>query len=343
MQPSANPFQSPDEQPQQGTGAVAAPPFRDQSTGLAVYGIFQILIGGFCGLMTLFMLLMPMVPHPGMPPGQAPNAVMMVPAASMYVIAAVVFISLGVGSMGARRWARTLTVVLSWIWLVFGTAAMATFMFVIPRMFASMPQNEQLPPGALVGLEIMTGGMMTCLYIILPVLFLVFYQRASVRATCEWRDPQVRWTDRCPMPVLAVSIVLASTTISMAPLTACGFPLPFFGVLLSGIQGAILLLVWISAAACLAWGTYRLKMAAWWGTLLLMIAGSASAVVTFSRVSMMEMYEKMGMPEAQLEMIRKTGMAESVSSMMYWLVVPSAAIMVGYLLYVRRYFVRSGS
>jgi hypothetical protein len=229
------------------------------------------------------------------------------------------------------------------MWLVCGTVGMAALIFVMPRMLASMSQGGKLPPGALAGMEIMMGGTMTCLYILLPLVFLLFYQRASMRATCEWRDPQVRWTDRCPMPVLAVSILLAGGGLSMMSLAASGCVVPFFGVLLSGIPGAIMLLVWMSAAAYLAWGTYRLQMAAWWGTLLWIIAWSASAVVTFSRVSMIEMYQKMGFPEAQLEMMRKMGMAESMPSMMFWLVVPSAVIMVGYLLYVRRYFVRGGS
>ena len=97
------------------------------------------------------------------------------------------------------------------------------------------------------------------------------------------------------------------------------------------------MLLWMSALGYLAWGTYRLKMAAWWGTLLLMIAGFASSVVTFSRVNIVEMYARMGFPAAQLEMIRKLGLA----NMMCWVLVPTGAVMVGYLLYVRRDFVRA--
>jgi hypothetical protein len=34
-----------------------------------------------------------------------------------------------------------------------------------------------------------------------------------VKAACEWLDPQERWTDRCPEPVLAVTMLLAGGAI----------------------------------------------------------------------------------------------------------------------------------
>ena len=61
--------------------------------------------------------------------------------------------------------------------------------------------------------------------------------------------------------------------------------------------------------------------------------------VTFSRTGLMEMYEKMGMPAAQLEMMRKSGMIESMSRWGPWMGMVGGAVWLGYLLYVRRYFV----
>ncbi len=83
-------------------------------------------------------------------------------------------------------------------------------------------------------------------------------------------------------------------------------------------------------------------MAAWWGTLLLFIAGILNMVVTFSETNLMKMYEKMQMPADQLEMIRKSGVVESVSHAAPWMGMVSGAAWLGYLLYVRRYFIRSG-
>ena len=69
------------------------------------------------------------------------------------------------------------------------------------------------------------GGVM----LVLPAGFLLFYQRASVCATCQRRDGQVRWTDRCPLPVLAVSVLMAFSALCMLSM-AVGWPVfPVFG------------------------------------------------------------------------------------------------------------------
>ena len=55
----------------------------------------------------------------------------------------------------------------------------------------------------------------------------------------------------------------------------------------------------------------------------------------------MEMYEKMHMPAAQLEMMRKSGMIELMSRWMPWMGLVGGAVWLGYLLYVRRWFVHN--
>ena len=56
----------------------------------------------------------------------------------------------------------------------------------------------------------------------------------------------------------------------------------------------------------------------------------------------MKMYEKMKMPADQLEMIRKSGVVESMSEAAPWMGLVGGAASLAYLLYVRRYFIRSG-
>ena len=124
--------------------------------------------------------------------------------------------------------------------------------------------------------------VMGCIYILLPALFLIFYHRESVRATCQRRDPQIRWTDRCPMPVLALSILCALSALCMPTMVVYRPVMPVFGVVLSGAAGAAVILLMTLAMAYLAWGTYRLQMAAWWGTLLLCIVGILNMVHIFA-------------------------------------------------------------
>jgi hypothetical protein len=184
---------------------------------------------------------------------------------------------------------------------------------------------------------------MGCGYIFLPALFLLFYQRASVWATCQRRDPQIRWTDRCPMPVLALSLFYAFLALSMSlPAVGRHGVLPLFGVFLSGISAAVERLLLAVIYAFLAWGMYKLKAAAWWGALLVLITSFASVGVAYWRLGVMAV-QHMNLPESQLELMRKTGSMESISHWQLGISVLGGTLWLGYLLFVRRYFVRRGA
>ena len=147
MPSQPNPYQSPDGQSP--FGADAAPPdYRDQTVWLIVFGIFQILIGCFCWLMSPLTLVCA-VPQPGMPPGTTPEVRMMIPAVIFYFALGVAFISLGIGSIRCRRWARTLIVLLSWVWLIAGVAGTVGLVFLLPKTLAAMQQTAKIPPPGL--------------------------------------------------------------------------------------------------------------------------------------------------------------------------------------------------
>ena len=99
-----------------------SPRFKDRSIGLIIFGALQIVMGCGCALLIPFMLLSLLVAPPAAAPMNAApmNMQMMLPAVGFYGLAAVVLVSLGVGSIRARRWARALTLVLAWMWLVMG-------------------------------------------------------------------------------------------------------------------------------------------------------------------------------------------------------------------------------
>jgi hypothetical protein len=318
--------------------------YPDRSTRLMLLGIFQVLLGCCCGLMGAMMVAVYLMgPMAQAPNGQPLNTQTMIPAMGFYGVLAVAFIWLGIGLALARRWAWTLTVLLSWMWLIVGVAGFFIFVFFIgPATWASIAKQAKMPPEAMMVMQIISGAALFCIYILLPGIFLIFCHHESVRATCQRRDPKIRWTDRCPMPVLALSVMMALCVLSMSSVAAYGFVMPLFGVFISRAAGAVVAVLFTLVLAYLAWGTYRLQLAAWWGTLLLGIVGSLNMVVTFSGTNLMKMYEKMEMPADQLEMIRKTGLVESMSQLAPWVGLVSGAAWLGYLLYVRRYFIRSG-
>jgi drug/metabolite transporter (DMT)-like permease len=128
----------------------------------------------------------------------------------------------------------------------------------------------------------------------------------------------------------------------MSSLGAYRWTMPLLGVFITGAAGAVAILLIALVLAYLAWGTYRLQRIAWWGTLLFGIAGTVNMVVTFSRTDLMQMYEKMGMPADQIELIRKMGMVEMMSHWGPWMGLAGGVAWLCYLLFVRRYFVDRG-
>ncbi|TWU09467.1 hypothetical protein CA54_47090 [Symmachiella macrocystis] len=331
----------PAAQPKSGPGAaggddqtVVSPQFDDRSTGLLVFGILQIIMGCFSAMLVPMMLLSTLAS----PASGAPTTVrMMLPAIGMYGMVAVVLIWLGVGSTLARRWARALTLVLAWMWLAMGLVSLIMMCFVMPNMLSISAQDQKVPPQAMIIAQTVMMATMGCLYIILPGIFIIFYQSKHVKATCEFKDTYPRWTDKCPLPVLSLSLFLAFGALSMPLSLSYGSVLPVFGFLLKGVPGTLVYLALAPLLAYLAWATYKMKMSAWWTTLVVYLLFGLSGLVTFSRISMMDFYREMDMPEEQLKIIEQSGMFEHMN-------IPLMAglgmgVVVAYMLWVRRYFV----
>lgn len=308
--------------------------FRDRTVGLVVFGVIQILMGLFCMLMIPMVLLAMTI---GPPTAAAGDTRTMLLVVAEYAALAVIGIWLGIGSILARRWARALTLVLAWIVLVTGVVTMVFVSLFMGGMFQEMARQGKVPAEAVLGMQVMMGGMLGCFYIVIPGAFVLFYQSKHVRATCEAKDRRVRWTDRCPLPVLALCVLFgfgAFCMLACAPLYGGVFP--WFGRFLDGPAGMGLMLACSPLLAFLAWGLYKLKKWAWLGTIVLLIVGTASSLVTFSRVGFREMYEKMQFSEEQLEMLESTGIFDTMN--MPWMIGISCAVYLAYVLWVGRYF-----
>ncbi len=183
---------------------------------------------------------------------------------------------------------------------------------------------------------------MTVFMVLLPGVLVFFYRSRHVKATCEARDPQIRWTDACPPPLLGVSCMLWWGTAMMIIYPfACNGVLPLFGTLLSGWTGSLLALCFAGLSFWMARAWYEMKPIGWWALLIFAILMSASNVITFSNIDIMELYQKMGYPQAQVDLIRQQGMMSS--QLMVWGTALWLVPMLGYLLWVKRLFPRAAS
>lgn len=312
--------------------------FKDRKTGLLVFGIFQIIFGGFCALMVPLMILGMIASTVLDKSGAAPmSPAMMIPGVLLYTLIAVWFICMGIGSVKARRWARALILVSSWLWLISGVSGLIFMLLLMPGMYDQMGESGQMPEVVARIMKYVMMGFMTVFYVIIPAALVLFYGSKNVKATCEFRDTKVRWTDKCPLPVLALSLMFGFWAVSM-PFTVCyGCAIPFFGRILTGLSGAGVVLLVMLLAGYVAWGTYRLSINAWWCAVLVIIGWALSAVITFSRVNILDFYEKMNFPEQQLDAMKQIIISQDYMVLFLGL---WAVAFLGYLLYTRRYFVR---
>jgi len=307
-------------------------------TGLVVFGILQIIFGGFCALMVPFMILGMIASSFLDNSAAAPmSPTMMIAAVLIYVLLAVWFVCMGIGSIKARRWARALVLVTSWLWLISGICGLVFMLLLMPDIYEQMGKSEQMPPGMAHIMKYVTIGFMIIFYVIIPGVLVLFYGSKNVKATCQFRDSRLRWTDKCPLPVLAVSLIFGFWAVSMLFMGFYGWAIPFFGSILSGMKGAAVVLVVMLLFGYVAWGTYKLSIKAWWCAVLVITAWALSAGITFSRVNILDYYEKMNFPKQQLDIIKQYNIPQDYTGLFFGLWV---ACFLGYLLYTRRYFVR---
>lgn len=312
-----------------------SPEFKDRRTGLIVFGILAIFIGCMCALFVPLMFLGQALA--ARPSGEPPDYRMIAPTITVYGALAIGFVWLGIGSIMARRWARALLLVLAWMWLllgVFTTGFMAVF---LPTILAESQPDAQLPHAARVVVTAISLGFTFVVFVVVPAAFILFYRSRHVKATCEARDPVPRWTDTCPLPVLAMSIALAFAPLSiLAMLVAFNSVVPFFGRLLTGPPAAAVLVLLMIVWTYCAWATYRLKKVGWWIVTIAFIVFAVSAVITFSRVDLIAMYEAMGYPAQDMRMLANFPLVRGQA-----LAVMSAVMTVpflGYLLWIKKYF-----
>jgi hypothetical protein len=311
--------------------------YQDRKTGLVIFGILTALMGGLCALLIPLMLLgQSMAPKTGV----EQNTMMILPAVVMYGGLAVVLIWLGIGSIMARRWARALMLIYSWSWLLMGLISIGSMAFMLPQITnaaqAGAPAGQSSASIAS-AVMVMTFGFMGVIFVVLPAVWVFFYGSKHVKATCEANDPVERWTDRCPLPVLAASLWLAFGGITMLvmPIAYRGV-IPLFGAFISGPLGSLLYVVLAAIWLYAAWALYKLNRIGWWVIVFGLILFSISAFLTYSHHDMMELYTLMGYPQSQIELMKKYNFMSSQT--MAWFTLAGTIPFLGYLLFIRRFF-----
>ena len=320
--------------------SLTPPPYKDRSTGLMIFGILTLLLGCLCGLFIPLMLV-GLLAAPAGSPQTSLSAIL--PAIFIYGVLAVALIWLGIGSIKARRWARALLVILSWTSLGTGVLVLIFLVFLLPKILGNITNNASgnnaMPQGAVVAMIVTMAIIFGGILILIPGVWAFFYTSRHVKATCEARDPVLRWTDACPLPVLGLSIWLAfSGPMVLITQIAGHGVMPFFGIFLTGGAGGLfcffMIFVWVYSA----WLLYKLKPLGWWMIFVAICLLMISTFLTFSRHDALEMYRLMNYPQAQIDQMEKTGLL--VGNQFIWICAIWMLPFLGYLWFIRRYIFR---
>lgn len=313
--------------------------FKDRKTGLIVFGILTAAMGAVCALMVPMMFLGHAMSARAT--GVSQDFQTLIPGLVMFTFLAITFIWLGIGSMKARRWARALLLVLSWSWLIVGIISIAVLAAMFPQISSAIesarpPGQPEMPPLARALILAIPAVFMVVNYIVIPAALVMFYGSRHVKATCEARDPVARWTDRCPLPILAciLWLVFGAVMMLIAPLAYRGV-FPFFGTFVSGPVGSAIYLVLAGAWAYAAWALYHLDRRGWWIIVVALLFFGVSAFLTYSRHDLSELYRLMGTPEKQIAEIQKFNFLKGKG--MAWMTLVCTLPFLGYLLYVRKF------
>lgn len=313
------------------------PDYSDRKTGLVIFGILEIAIGFVCVLFLLLMLLGQAIASRN--PNAPPRLPTMVPVIAVYGLMAVAFVWLGIGSIQARRWARAILLCLSAVALVVGVISCVAMAFVLPHMFDAVALQGGAPiqPAALLMMQVFAAAFMFVIYIVIPGALFLFYRSPHVKRTCEARDPVERWTDRCPLPVLAFSLFAGMGGIFVLGVLTRVHVLPVFGTFVAGGAGLSLSVFFGALLLYLAWGSYWLQVRAWWIALATQVVVATSSIVTFWNADLMDMYLKMGFDHRAA-----AASAHLLASPAFrWMTAFSIVPWLVWLLCIRRYFGRA--
>ena len=321
---------------------LGTPEYRDCSTGLVIFGIIQIILGLLTALLiplaALGALLARYTAGPSMRPGQYLSGML------TYALMAAILLTLGIGSVQMKRWARALTLVISWYWLITGVLITVLMMAVLPVTMRSILHAQQNAAGqsAAVSASVMAVILTVIIVfvafflIVAPIALVAFYGRKDVAETCLHRDPVERWTDRVPLPVLGASVVFVAQALYLISSGLTTPMFPFFGRYLIGAPAVVWFLAFAGLDAYLAVTFLRIKPLAWWIAIVAAPIRLLSMAITFGRADLMQAYSRLGWSDAQLQILSASPMFRS--HVILWWSLSSSILFFGYVLWLRRYF-----
>jgi hypothetical protein len=326
---------------------VAVPVLYKSRRGwLIAFGVIEILMGCAFLLMILFSAFIFLGPVAAkMPPNAFSPPVLMAIVGFQYGLMAAVFFTGGIGSIRCKNWARIFMLVVSGLWLGFGLLTTVAMAFMFPIIMRQQP--GKVAPSVQHIVIVGTITFMTVLGVLLPAIFLFFYSRKSVRATClapkgaQVGTPAAEGTPApgFPVPLAILGVWQALGTVSVLAILFMRMVI-VFGVVLHGAAAVLVLLTYSVLSGYAAWAIFRQQLIGW--QIALFNAGfwTISMLVTYLwHPDMLQLYREMGLNAQALHMYEQTPQLLAV----IWVgTIVVMTVLLVFLLYTRKFFPPEG-
>jgi len=307
----------------------------DRTAVITFLGVLQIVLGVLAVMMVPMQVAsQAMVAHKGL----APLGMLIFSAiagAGLYLLAATLLIWTGVGLLRGRRWASAVSLVVSWLWLMTGLVSILMVIVSIPAVISTpMPDGKPMPPHVATVLVLVSLGITTVMFLVLPGVLVFFHSRPAVRANFEHLDKGPCWTDSCPLPVLGYVFLMAIGVLGLLVSLPVAV-LPLWGRLLTGWPARGVAALLLAGQVWLTLGVFRLKRYAWWAALAWHPFWIFSCAATLWIIEMKELYGALGYAGKHLDALEPV---ESVWGVYPWMLVLVGVLLIGYQIWMLKYF-----
>jgi len=314
------------------------PAYKSRRGWLIAFGVVEILIGCVCLLGIVGTLLLPSpTVVPASTPPMSPVALKVL-TTTIYAGIALLFLVIGVGSIRCKNWARIAMLAVSGFWLVNGLIGIVAFYLLFP----ALPLQSRVPPEVARTVLAVTVAIMGVIFVLIPIVFLIFYSLKSVRATCLALTPVA--PVQTPVSRLPSPVVVMAVWEGIGGLAILGFLMvqstALFGVVLRGLPAFLVLLAHTILSSVAVWLIVRRKFMGWVLALLKSAFWAISWTITLAGRDTIQLYREMGFEEKQLQEFQQL---PHLQSLMWVMNVSEMGAFLIFLMYARKFFPRENA
>ena len=249
-----------------------------------------------------------------------------------YYLIAVLFIILGYGHLKLREWARNLSVAVLWAWMVIGAPLTLILIF----MF-----SVKSPSIILMVIAILL------VYPAIPLLIIWFYRTKNVLLTFNKIKNNVNQNNNnlvneIPNIIKTISVLFTFFIIVFHLHFLFNGFFPLFGKLLSGLNGFILIDIFIFLLGILIWGLLRLKSWSWYGSIVCLSFLILSTGITLYKQSIPGLLSMMAFAPKEMEIINNITLKDWQISMIIGMSVIVPLIITTVLLAINKRYFKKG-